>query len=201
MRDHYDREAARFLLGVLSSCSGPVRVMRGPAVSASCHGTSGDVLGEHPETHSDYPDWYRDATCKRGSRDGRGLGFDGDNIRAALEAIADGRAPNLAQQEARWIAQRIADARAQGDATLNLPACEGRADGMGGARRMMRQARLTCDGAVARVPLRIPEASLAPLREMAAARGVTLNALLVGILSDYVASRDGDVDHGDGVPF
>jgi hypothetical protein len=115
-------------------------------------------------------------------------GYRGQLVRDALACLAHGERPRMAQREARWIMERIDGARASGDVEMDLPPQIGRGDRQGGARPGVAQAVLArVDGSpVSRVPVRAPAETLARLREQAAARGVTLNSLLVEILTRHV---------------
>lgn len=172
--DRYAMDCATLLLDRLNACTG---TWEGYEASDAPNA----VLGQAFRTHSDYPEWYSALT----TRPSGGSEFDGAKIRAALEAVASGRDPNIRQREARWLLDAIEGARASGDRALDLPSFDGRRDGKGGARRGVKQARSTVDGAASvRFPLRVKAATIAVLRERAAAAGMTLNAYLAAILEN-----------------
>lgn len=196
--DSYAKGAAAFLLSRLDSCSGCVS---GYAESDAANA----VLGQAWRVQSDYPSWYSAITS--GDRK-----YDGDLVREALARMAAGEAPNIRQREARWVVDRIDAARVGGDQELDLPAMEGRTEGKGGARPGVKQTRLResrMEGqAIERIPVRATRGTLATLRRMAADRGMTLNALVVGVL-DGVAEAENErtaekgrmEGHVDEIPF
>lgn len=184
--DDYMRSAAAFLASRLAACSG---------VAARDNFDGVESFGDG-RIESDYPAWY--STLTTGPETGRGSAFDGALLRDALASMARGETPRMTQREARYMVDRINAARASGDRELELPPQY--VHGGGGARGV-KQARLRVDRGeiVERVPLRLSTSTMGQLREAAAARGVSINALAAAILEAALHGAPGSPAHGSSV--
>lgn len=190
--DLYSRACARMLLDRLACGDGS-----GETITRHDPGNRSAVLGMVTViVPSSNPGWYR--ALVSGER-----AYSGRKIRAALQALADGETPRATQREAAWILERIEAARASGDRDLDLPPHEGRADGNGGghARRTQAVIRVDRSEAVARVPLRAPARTVAALKDAADARGMTLNAYLLSVLTAHVQTTCPEDPSPDETPF
>ena len=175
----YLPHAAAFLLDSLGSA----HTIRKDADLVGRDARRSAVLGTVPVTVTSNPAWYREAVRE---------GLDGGKLRDALTCVRDGAEPNMRQQEARYIMDRLESARVSGDSQLALDP-EHEPKRRGGGSTGTRQARLRVDSgdAVDRVPLRIPRTYLDSLRAQARARGTTLNAYIVGILAKVGEGEEG----------